>query len=254
MASPTRERLQAFAFRVGVGDRLRQIKRAFEPDSLRQDRDDNDHLRAILGAILEPDSNCIDVGAHKGVFLSHIIRLAPRGRHIAYEPLPDLAAELVRHFPSVDVRRRALSDHQGEAEFVHVVTRPGWSGFRERPYPDQEKVRRITVPTESLDTALAPDYVPHFIKIDVEGAEEQVLRGAMETLCRHRPIVALEHGLGSADYYGTRPQTIHALLTVEAGLSIFDLDGGGPYSAQAFAGAFARRERVNFLARSWNAR
>lgn len=254
MTLPIRAGLKALAFRVGVGHRLRQVKRAFEPDSVRRDRDDNDHLRAILGAILQPDSNCIDVGAHEGVFLSDITRLAPRGRHIAYEPLPDLAAELARRFPSVDVRRRALSDHQGEAEFAHVVTRPGWSGFRERPYPDRETVRRISVRTESLDTAIPPDYVPHFIKIDVEGAEEQVLRGAMETVRRHRPIVALEHGLGSADYYGTRPETIHTMLTVGAGLSIFDLDGGGPYSAEAFVRAYERSQRVNFLARPWNRR
>ena len=249
--SPTREQLKAVAIRAGFGNRLRQIKRAFEPDWVTPDRADNDHLRAILGAVLRPDSNCIDVGAHSGVFLAEIARLAPVGRHIAYEPLPELAADLARRFPAVDVRQRALSDREGRAEFVHVLTRPGWSGFRERPYPDKETVCRIMVPTESLDRAVARDYVPHFIKIDVEGAEEQVLRGAVETIRRHRPLVALEHGLGSADYYGTRPETIHTILTVAAGLSVFDLDGGGPYSAEAFTRAFERSERVNFLARFW---
>jgi FkbM family methyltransferase len=239
------------AIRAGFGNRLRQIKRAFEPGPVTQDRADNDHLHAILGAVLRPDSNCIDVGAHDGVFLADMARLAPLGRHIAYEPLPELAGVLAQRFPGVDVRNRALSDREGQAEFMHVLTRPGWSGFRERPYPDKETVRRITVPTESLDRAVGRDYVPHFIKIDVEGAEEQVLRGALETIRRHQPLVALEHGLGSAEYYGTRPETIHTMLTVAAGLSIFDLDGGGPYSADAFTRAFEQGERVNFLARPW---
>ena len=246
-----RDRLKTLAFRLGVGERLRQVKRAFEPSTTTRDRADNDHLRAILGAILQPDSNCIDIGAHDGVFLREIVRLAPRGHHIAYEPLPEFAAKLAAEFPAVTVRASALSDHAGDAEFVHVLTRPGWSGFRERPYPGNESVRRITITTESLDDALEPDYVVHFIKIDVEGAEEQVLRGAMQTIRRHRPVIALEHGLGSADYYGTRPEAIHAILTGECGLAVFDLDGGGPYSAEEFTRMFDEQVRVNFLVRPY---
>src|SRR5207249_1272465 len=121
-----RERLKELAFRLGVGDRLREVKRAFEPPEVTRDRADNDRLRAILGAVLRPDSNCIDVGAHEGLFLADIVRLAPRGRHVAYEPLPEFAADLTRRFPGVDVRERALSDRPGEVEFVHVLTRPGW--------------------------------------------------------------------------------------------------------------------------------
>jgi hypothetical protein len=67
---------------------------------------------------------------------------------------------------------------------------------------------------------------------------------------RPRPFVALEHGLGSADHYGTRPETIHALLR-DCGMDVFDLDGGGPYDAAAFARAFDAQERVNWLARPW---
>jgi FkbM family methyltransferase len=253
MDSATREQLKHLAFRAGVGERLRQVKRAFEPAETTRDRADIDHLRAILGAVLTPASNCIDIGAHEGLFLGDIVRLAPRGRHIAYEPLPHLAEQLAQRFPGVDVRARAVSDHAGEAEFVHVVTRPGWSGFRERPYPGAETLRRFTVGTESLDAALEPDYVPHFIKIDVEGAEQEVLRGAADTIRRHRPLVALEHGLGSAEYYGTRPEAIHAMLTDGTGLAIFDLDGGGPYSAGRFTRTFERHECVNFLARPYEA-
>jgi Methyltransferase FkbM domain len=132
---------------------------------------------------------------------------------------------------------------------VHVLTRPGWSGFRERPYPAHERVERITVPVGRLDDVLASDYVPHFIKLDVEGAELQVLEGALETLAAHRPLLAFEHGLGSADHYGTRPEQIFALLGDRLGMRIFDLDGDGPYERARFVAAFERGERVNFLAR-----
>jgi FkbM family methyltransferase len=231
------------------GDRLRRVKRAFEPAYIADDRRDLEHLRAMLAAVLAADANCIDVGAHEGLVLADMVRLAPHGRHIAYEPLPHLAERLTTRFPGVDVRRAALSDMNGEASFVHVVTRPGWSGFRERPYPAEERTEQITVDVQRLDDALPAGYVPTFIKIDVEGAELAVLRGAEHTLADHHPIVAFEHGLGSADFYGTRPEDVFDILAGHAGLRILDLEGGGPYSRSRFVQAFERGERVNFLAR-----
>jgi hypothetical protein len=75
--------------------------------------------------------------------------------------------------------------------------------------------------------------VPALIKIDVEGAEEQVLRGAERTLAEHRPLVVLEHDR-RAEHFGTSSTTIHGLLAA-AGLRVFDIDGNGPYDAAGFA-------------------
>jgi hypothetical protein len=110
-------------------------------------------------------------------------------------------------------------------------------------------VETLTVRTERLDDALPDSVRPAFVKIDVEGAEEQVLRGALETLRRHRPVIAFEHGLGSADHYGTTPGSIHGLLVDELGYAIFGLDGDGPYDRARFGEIFAAGERVNFAAR-----
>ncbi|MEA2340738.1 MAG: hypothetical protein QOG11_815 [Solirubrobacteraceae bacterium] len=125
-----RGRLVASATMMGVADPLRRVKQAFEARHIRQDRRDNQHLRAILASVLSADSCCIDVGAHRGAILADLVRLAPHGRHIAYEPLPELAADLAARFPSVDVHNAALSDHAGERDFVRVVDDPGWSALR----------------------------------------------------------------------------------------------------------------------------
>ena len=108
----------------------------------------------------------------------------------------------------------------------------------------------ITVEVERLDDALPDAFRPAFIKLDVEGAELEVLQGALETLKAYRPVVAFEHGFGSADHYGTDPGDVHALLTRDARLRIFDLAGDGPYSVADFRRAFADGLRVNFVARS----
>ena len=65
----------------------------------------------------------------------------------------------------------------------------------------------------------------------------------------HRPIVIFEHGSGSAEAYGTLPADIHRLLTEEAEMRIFDLDGEGPYTQAELERVFFAAERVNFVAR-----
>jgi FkbM family methyltransferase len=223
--------------------------RLLAPAHVRADIRDNEQIVALLEEVLEPGSDCLDVGAHGGTVLRAMVRFAPNGRHIAWEPLPALARRLRDRFPSVEVREAALSDRAGDRAFAHVLDEPGWSGFVGRPTPAGSAVETITVRCERLDDALPAGIRPELIKIDVEGAEEQVLRGATDTLRRHRPIVVFEHGAGSADHYGTTPLRIHELFTGELGYSIHGLDGDGPYTAERFEEIFSKGERVNFVAR-----
>jgi FkbM family methyltransferase len=228
---------------------LRRVRRRFLPAHVRANIRDDELLVALMEELLEPDSDCLDVGAHTGRVLREMERIAPRGRHVAWEPLPAFAARLRAAHPGVEVREAALSDRAGESGFAHVVADPGWSGLVARPTPSGEPVEWITVRTERLDDALPDGVRPAFVKIDVEGAEERVLRGALETLRRHRPVIALEHGAGSAEHHGTTPEAIHGLLTEELGYALCGLDGDGPYDERRFRAIFATGERVNFLAR-----
>jgi FkbM family methyltransferase len=228
---------------------LRRIRRRFLPAHIRADIRDTELLVALMEELLEPESDCLDVGAHAGDVLREMVRIAPGGRHVAWEPLPAFASRLRHAYPRVEVREAALSDGAGEREFAHVVDDPGWSGFVARPAPGGGEVETISVRTERLDDALPEGVEPAFVKIDVEGAEEQMLRGGLETLRRHRPVIAFEHGLGSADHYGTTPEALHRLLAGELGYAIHGLDGDGPYDEARFAEIFNARERVNFVAR-----
>src|SRR6201999_3450082 len=63
----------------------------------------------IMRRVLRPESSCIDVGAYRGQILREMQRLAPRARHVAYEPVPENYEWLVAHFPDVTIHRCALS-------------------------------------------------------------------------------------------------------------------------------------------------
>ena len=221
---------------------------ALSPADIRDSRD-NEALRLLLVFALRSDSCCVDVGAHAGIWLEQFRRLAPRGRHLAYEPLPHLCAALAEAYPEMDVRNAALSNVAGETSFVHVIDHPGYSGLRERTYPRAVLQETITVRVERLDDALPNGFVPALIIIDVEGAEQQVVEGALETIRHHQPIVVFEHGLGAADHYGTTPRDMYRLLVEECGLSLFDLDGDGPFDRSEFERRFDRNEQWNWVAR-----
>jgi FkbM family methyltransferase len=226
---------------------LREARVAFEADRRRELRDDH-ATRAILACVLRTNSNAIDVGANEGTVLDSIVRLAPGGRHIAFEPIPELCERLATRFPQIDVRCSAASDAPGRTEFSHVLGAPAYSGLRQRDGlpAGAGEVRRIPVLVERLDDVVEASYVPTLLKIDVEGAELGVLRGAVGMLERHRPFVLFEHGAGGADLYGTRPTEVFDLLQ-SVGLRIFDLDGDGPYTRTRFEEAFT--EPIwNFLA------
>jgi FkbM family methyltransferase len=227
--------------------RIREARSAFDP-KLRRELRDRHAVRVVLAAVLRTDSCAIDVGANVGEVLELITRVAPEGRHVAFEPIPELHERLVARFPEVDVCQIALSDIAGTADFTHVLADHAYSGLVQRDdlTAASREVRQIQVRTERLDDVLPESYVPTLVKIDVEGAEFQVLRGAIRTLERFQPAVLFEHGVGGADLYGTHSHQVFDLLD-GVGLRIFDLEGDGPYSRERFEGTFT--EPIwNFLA------
>ncbi len=238
--SARRHRLIAAARGLGIEDALRDVHALRSRDG-RRDRRDMRGLRRLMALTLAEDACCVDVGANIGAVLRDMVRFAPRGRHVAFEPLPELAARLAEEFPAVDVRNLAVSDHVGEATFHRVRGRDTRSSLSTLDFAVDELVP-FTVGVADLDSALPGDLVPALVKIDVEGAEEQVLRGAARTLATHRPTVVLEHNR-SARHFGTSSTTIHELLAA-AGLRTFDIDGWGPYDA-------AELERTVEAGRMW---
>lgn len=211
-------------------------------------RRDDRLLKLLMSYILKEDSNCIDVGAHKGDMLSDMYRLSPNGQHYAFEPLPDLAMKLKERFPNVF--EIALSDEEGMVEFYRNVIDPGYSGLKQGVYKKgQNKVELITVQTRRLDDILPPDLKVDFIKIDVEGAELQVMRGAERTIKTHQPYIVLEHGARVAPYYGITSEMVYEFLVENCKMHLFLMDGQGPLGKEDFLHITDKGLAWNFIAR-----
>jgi FkbM family methyltransferase len=219
--------LQRASWRPAIGPILKARARCVRERGSRDAVYDLQTLR-IMKRTLRPDSVCVDVGFGRGKLLRPMLRWAPRGRVYGFEPRPAAFAALWRELgahPAARLSSLALSDEAGERAFNHVITRPSYSGFRRRRYDRPERDEQIRVRTARLDDRIAPAERVAFVKIDVEGAELQVLRGARRTIARHQPVIVFEHGLGSADVYGTRPDQVFELLVGECGLAVSLLDG-----------------------------
>jgi len=202
---------------------------------------------------MQPNDMAIDIGAHTGDVLQHMVAAAPTVRHLAVEPLPHLAADLRINFPSVQVREAALVETpSGPLQFHHVQTNPGYSGIRQRSFDSpNEEVELFDVETARLDDVVSPDEHPVLIKLDVEGAELGVLRGAERILSTDRPVVIFEHGLGAANHYDTTPRAMHDLFD-RHGYRLFLLgswlESGPPLSRDQFVDQFEQQKNYYFLA------
>lgn len=164
------------------GKVLRILGGTYEPEQTR-----------LFEAHVAPGATVLDVGAHVGYYtLLSAVLTGPTGRVLAFEPNPANAAFLRRHvaingLDNVRVEQAAVSDAEGTARFDFG----SGSGTGRLADSGAIEVRTVTVDGVCAEHGL----VPAALKIDVEGAEAAVLRGAAATLERARPVVFLStHG------------------------------------------------------------
>ena len=156
-------------------------------------------LRRLYAEFVGPGDLVFDIGAHVG---NRVRAFASLGCHVvAVEPQPDFAWVLRTMFgrsAEVEIVEAAAGDAPGRAslsvsERTPTVTTlaPAWRDARAGD-PDFARVRwnrRIEVEMTTVDQLMARFGVPAFIKIDVEGAEPDVLAGLTQAV----PALSFEY-------------------------------------------------------------
>jgi len=225
----TRQLVGPFAVPFPDGSLLTQtihgVKYFIDPNDLiiapqmvvyRQWESDISHL---FRALCRPDSVVVDVGANFGYFsvlAANLIGTGGSGQVIAVEPNPKLC-DLLRRNRDINWSIAPLTLHEmalGEAEAelaLHIPRERGANASLSAP--EGLACDTIMVNVRPLDKVLPPGLAVDLMKIDVEGHEATVLRGAREVIARSPDLhLILEWSPRQMKAAGIAPRDVLALL------------------------------------------
>jgi FkbM family methyltransferase len=198
-------------------DRSIYLRSCFEPSTT-----------SALTALSRPGMNALDIGANIG---AHTLPLAKHifpGTVYAFEPMPWARNKLQRNIAlngiaNIRVEPLGLSDRPGRHD-IHF--RSSWRlGDNGRwTSENSESLRPVPIEFATLDSYVRERALPQIdlMKLDVDGYEMKVLRGAIETLRDHRPILLMEFGHFVRNV-GDDPKELAELLR-DAGYQFFHED------------------------------
>jgi FkbM family methyltransferase len=192
------------AQRKGFGKFIFTFREYYEPEL------------AYLEKILSPGKRFIDVGANFGVYALVASKLVGEsGRVLAFEPTAQSFETLKQNIQlnecsNVRAFQLALANRRSKA-WLHYGWDPVGNWLANAPACGHEGEE---VQVEALDELLEENGIERVdaIKIDVEGAEELVLHGAIRCLTSQRPIVIFEFNPGCAERLGLSPWGARQLL------------------------------------------
>jgi FkbM family methyltransferase len=190
-----------------LGFRRTALEKLFKATFLKShaEMNDGDAELGMLASLIPPGSTTVDVGANVGDFSRRLAELSKGGLVLAFEP-QGLArsvmsiAGFLKKSANILVIPLALGDRSGLISLNIPVKAGGKIGSGLAHIGDASdlaqrfEVRKELVAVATLDDVLARLEVGpiSFIKIDVEGGELAVLRGAVATIDRDRPAVLCE--------------------------------------------------------------
>lgn len=155
----------------------------------------------LIRYFLEKDSVFIDVGANLGqyLFVAESIIDNEKGHIYGFEPHPYLANRLEKIFPQTEIIQKALSDTIGKAQFKvpffkHREIHTRGTLKTNHIETDETNFKLLNVDLDTLDAFTKSKGIKRLdvIKIDVEGAEFDVLKGSRTTISQYKPVLIVE--------------------------------------------------------------
>jgi FkbM family methyltransferase len=216
-----------------------------------------------LARLISPGDTVVDAGANVGYMtvLASVVA-GPKGRVLSFEPHPALFAVAERNvrmtgqrfdIAKTDVYPRALGHQCGSAQLIVPPDFDGNDGISKIAQGSLADGESITVPLDTLDEVLESTSVA-LLKLDVEGFEAQVLRGAARSLSgrRIRHIVFEDHEVTRSEAvrllseYGYR---LYSLGWALRGLRVQPVENGGLAAKYEAPNFIATLEPEDMLAR-----
>lgn len=183
----------------------------------------------VFSNYLQEGMTVLDIGANLGVYALYFARcVGQMGRVFAFEPVPTTFARLKEHIALNNAANIfpvpfALSDREGSMKmWVDEIQHAG-SSF----YVRSAESELLEVPVTTVDLFVQREGIKRVdaIKIDVEGAELAVIRGADRTLRRDKPLLMVEINEATLTAAGTTPEELFATI-VDYGYDAFVIRHG----------------------------
>lgn len=168
--------------------------------------------------LVRPGDFFFDIGGNTGWVSMHVAKKEPSTTVHAFEPIPRTSSIFEQNLklnalPNIHLHKIALSDSEGVAEFYFNEQESGATSMRN--IRETQKAVQISVKTERLDEFVRRNGIKRmdFIKCDVEGAEFFVIKGGLETIKEHKPILFVEMLRKWAAKFNYHPNDIIKLLS-----------------------------------------
>lgn len=156
-------------------------------------------VQRAFASLLRPGMVYFDAGANVGFFAILAARLlGASGRVVCFEPLPDNARQIefnaqLNGFTNIQICLEALGSSIRKETFF-TSAEPTWGMLNSVGKIPERSSGNIEVSVRTLDSFCQPGGLPYpdLIKIDVEGAEAELLEGAGATIAACRPLLIIE--------------------------------------------------------------
>jgi len=159
-------------------------------------RDDIEPEFKHFARLIDPGAVVVDVGANTGIYsLRAASRVGPSGVVVALEPFPEMAAELHRNvmlnrFTNVRTRCLCAGGATEAAQLFANFAKPNSFSLLRRD-PSAESISALKITLDDLFALEGLDRLD-YVKIDAEGAEQEILDGGAHVLGKYRPIIQAE--------------------------------------------------------------
>lgn len=183
----------------------------------------------LLAALVRPGTAYFDVGANIGLLSIPILSCLPACQVASFEPSPNTLPFLLRTLEQSGfgdrwrVIGKAVGSKAGSLEmFTHAPAMGAFDSLRDTRRTGASARRTVAVTTIDSEWETLGKPVVSMIKIDVEGAELDALKGAAACLAAHRPNILLEWNSENLAAFDCEPESLLRFAR-EAGYDIFSL-------------------------------